>query len=244
MGLLKRFWQILNTDIKMVMKTPEDPENILEETLLEMQQELISIRKAIAHSVSSEKKNERHYLEHQQKAKIWYNRAQLALMQNNEHLAQEALRLTYEHLELTKNLQNHRNQQQELIEKLKKDLNIAQVKIEEIKNKKDVYLARESAAEQSLKIQKITYDLKEGNSFKALGKIEEQVWQQEAEIDISEEKTLDNLELQFRAMENSNQEQLLNNINKKQNLTSSFSEIRVTIEEELKQLRSDMENLE
>ncbi|GEM_PF-1875593 len=146
MGLLQRFWRVLRANFTDWTKQTEDTEQLLEDTLVKVQRELISIRGAIAGAIASEKKNQRHYLQHQEQAQSWYNRVQLALSQQNEDLAQSALSRCRYNLEIAQNLLKQIRQQQRVIENLKQDLTTAEIKINELKFKQDLFLAKTTTA--------------------------------------------------------------------------------------------------
>lgn len=137
MGLLQRFWRVFRANFTDLSEKTEDIEVLLDDILFQMQQELISIRQAIAGAIASEKRTQRHYLEHQEQAHSWYNRVQLALSQNNKDLAESALSRCYYDLEIAQNLQKQINQQQKIIEKLKQQLATAETKMKELKTKEE-----------------------------------------------------------------------------------------------------------
>jgi phage shock protein A len=239
MGLLKRLWQVLNFNISSQVTSTEDPETLLEETLLRMQQDLIALRQGIARAIASQTRNHRHYLQHQEQAHSWYHRAQLALMQNYEDLAQSALNRCHHQLQLAQILQQQIRQQEKLIDRLRQDLQQAQGQIATIKAQKDLYLARANVAQSRLKIQQLHEEM-QPNWVKQ----EHQIEALEVENSLSLKQPLDDLEKQFRAMETENHEQLLNNINQNSDHSSAWMAKKVKIEEQLRHLRSQLENLE
>lgn len=239
MSLLKRLWQVLNSNIFNQVTSSADPEILLEESLLMMQQDLISLRQAIARAVASQTRNHRHYLQHQEQAQSWYNRTQLALMQNYEDLAQSALSRCQDQLQLAQILQQQIIQQERVISQLQQHLQQAEGQIAKIKAQKDLYLTKVNIAQSRLKIQQQDQEIQP-----TWHKREHQIEALEAENRLSLAQPLDDLERLFRAMEAENDEQLLNNINQNADHPSAWMAKKVKIEEQLRHLRSQLENLE
>jgi phage shock protein A len=237
MGLLQRFWGVFQRNFLTLKQNTEDPEQLLENTLLKMQRDLISIRQAIAGAIASEKRTQRHYLQHQEQAQSWYHRVNLAVTQNNLDLAQQALSRCRYSLEIAQNLQQQILKQKRIIHELQQNLTVAETELDKVKNKKDLYLARAKNALTAKEIQKINYEFKEGNFIESLGKMEQKVWELESYNELLNQKPLDNLEIQFQTIETEDkiQNPSFNMINLEQN---------AHIKSELNKIRSELEGLE
>ena len=59
--MLNRVWQIVRANVNALIRELEDPEKILEQKLLEMQEDLIDLRQGIAEAIASQKRTEREY---------------------------------------------------------------------------------------------------------------------------------------------------------------------------------------
>ncbi|KAE9448050.1 hypothetical protein C3L33_20073, partial [Rhododendron williamsianum] len=75
-----------------IISSFEDPEKILEQSVLEMNDDLTKMRQATAQVLASQKQLENKYRTAQQASEDWYKRAQLALGKGEEDLAREALK--------------------------------------------------------------------------------------------------------------------------------------------------------
>lgn len=79
MGLFDRAFRVLRANLNGVVSQAEDPEKMLEQTLLEMQDNLMQLRQAVAQAIATQKRTERQSAQAQTLAQEWYNRAELAL---------------------------------------------------------------------------------------------------------------------------------------------------------------------
>lgn len=91
MGLLDRIMRVIRANLTSLVSKAEDPEKILEQTVLDMQEDLIQLRQAVAQAIATQKRTERQYSQSSTTAEEWYRRAQLALQKGDDHLAREAL---------------------------------------------------------------------------------------------------------------------------------------------------------
>ncbi|CAK9148791.1 unnamed protein product, partial [Ilex paraguariensis] len=92
MNLFDRFSRVIKSYANAIISSFEDPEKILEQTVLEMNDDLIKMRQATAQVLASQKQLENKYKAAQQASEDWYHRAQLALGKGDEDLAREALK--------------------------------------------------------------------------------------------------------------------------------------------------------
>ena len=144
MGWLERI-----SNINKIVDGGEDPEKILEQTVLELEQHLINLRQGVAGAIrngsasrrASLKRTERQLNQNQAAANQWYSRAQLALRKGDEMLARSALHYRQPYLNIAKTLQTQIDQQRDIINKLRKDIEVLESQIATVKMKKNMYIA-------------------------------------------------------------------------------------------------------
>jgi phage shock protein A len=107
----------------------EDPEKILEQSINDMQEDLVRFRQAVAESIAALKLQEEQYNESATQAQEWEERAILAIQQGDENLAREALSRKKTHADLAATLKAGLDQQSVHVETLKKDLIAIESKI-------------------------------------------------------------------------------------------------------------------
>ncbi len=201
MGLIDRIGRVIRANVNSLIGSTEDPEKILEKTVLEMQDNLVQLRKAIAAAIASQKRTERQAAQAQSASEDWYRRAQLALQQGNEVLAREALTKRRAYEDTATGLYNQVQEQSSVVDRLKKDMRSLELKITELKTKKDMYIARARSAEASVKLQDLLEGVSSTSSLSAFERMEEKVLQLEAQKEAIAVTGTDELEKRFAALE-------------------------------------------
>ena len=59
MGLLDRIGRVIRANLNSLVRGAEDPEKILEQTVTEMQEDLIQLRQSVAQAIATQKRTER-----------------------------------------------------------------------------------------------------------------------------------------------------------------------------------------
>jgi phage shock protein A len=201
MSLRERIWEVIRSHINSLVNETEDPEKLLEQAVMEMQDGLVELRQAVAQAIATQKRNERYINQHQECDRLWYRRAQLALEKGNETLAREALIRSRTYQNYAQALQIQIEEQIGIINKLKQDLKVLENKIFEAKTKKNMYIARARSAVASQKIQELVNNIHTRGHLSAFERMEEKVMQLEAYSQIISESSTDTLEMKFVALE-------------------------------------------
>ncbi|MBD2359939.1 PspA/IM30 family protein [Anabaena minutissima FACHB-250] len=201
MELIKRIVRVINANLNSLLGSTEDPEKILEQTVMQMQENLVLLRQGVAQAIATQKRTERQAASAQSTGEEWYRRAQLALNQGNEPLAREALTKRHAYLETATALTNQIQQQNDVVARLKQDMRTLELKISEAKTKKDMYIARARAAEASYKLQDMLSEASATSSLGAFERMEEKVLQIEAQSEAIAQLGGDDLEKRFASLE-------------------------------------------
>ncbi|NEP85359.1 MAG: PspA/IM30 family protein [Okeania sp. SIO2C2] len=204
MGLLDRVWRVIRANINTLISGAEDPEKVLEQTVTDMQNDLVKLRQAVAQAIATQKRTERQCSQAQSTADEWYRRAQLALQKGQENLAREALTRRKSYQETATSMKVQVEQQKQVMEKLKQNMRQLEQKISEAKLKKNMYIARARSAKASEKLNEILGTVNTGNALSAFEKMEEKVMQLEAKSEAIAELGIDSLEKQFASLEEGN----------------------------------------
>ena len=202
MVLLRRIWRIFRAQINSIVHDAEDPEKILEQAILDLEQDLIGLRQGVAGAIASLKRTERQFNEKKAVAEQWHGRAQLALRKGDDRLAREALIRRQPYLNAAGTLQTEIDQQTEIVNKLRKEMTVLESKISQAKMKKNMYIARARSAVANQKIQQVAGNLNgTGISFNAFEPMEDKVMELEARATLMAELETDSLEKKFAALE-------------------------------------------
>ncbi len=201
MGFFDRLSRLLRANLNDLVSKAEDPVKILEQSVADMQADLVKLRQAVAVAIASQKRLRSQAEQAESQVKTWYERAELALQKGEEDLAREALtrRKTFQEssVALLSQLQGQDGQ----VEMLKRSLVALEGKIAEARSKKDMLKARAQAAEAQQQLQSAVGSLGSNSAMAAFDRMEDKVESLEASSQAAAELAGADLESQFAALE-------------------------------------------
>lgn len=201
MGLFDRVSRVVRANMNDLVSKAEDPEKILEQAIIDMQEDLVQLRQAVASAIASQKRTQQQYNQAQTEANNWQQRAQLALQKGDENLAREALMRKKTNSETAASLKTQLDQQNASVDTLKRNLIALEGKISEAKTKKDMLKARASAAKANEQLQSTVGRLGTSSAMGAFERMEDKVLQMEARSQAAAELAGNSLEEQFAMLE-------------------------------------------
>jgi phage shock protein A len=205
MGIFSRLAQLIRSNLNDLISRSEDPEKMLNQVVLDMNNQLVEAKKQVAASIADEKRLAKQFDQEAANAQEWERKAMLALRAGNEPLAKEALGRKREYDELTATLKEQWTKQKAAVDQLKKALRLLNDKIEEAKRKRNVLIARKKRAEAQRAIQETMSGLRDQSAFETFDRMSQKIDQLEAEAeaesDLAEEYTGDTLASQFQQLE-------------------------------------------
>ncbi|MDJ0647345.1 MAG: PspA/IM30 family protein [Xenococcaceae cyanobacterium MO_188.B19] len=201
MGLFDRLGRVFRANLNDLVSKAEDPEKVLEQAVIDMQEDLIQLRQAVARAIASKKRTEQQYNKNQQEANTWQQRAQLALSKGDENLAREALIRKKSFSDTAASLKQQLDQQTANVQTLKRNLMALESKISEAKTKKDMLKARANAAKAQKQLQQTIGSIDTSSAMGAFERMEDKVMQLEAESQSVAELEGGGLEQQFAQLE-------------------------------------------
>ncbi len=204
MGLFDRISRVVRSNLNDMVSKAEDPEKILEQSIIDMQEDLVQLRQAVAQAIAAQKRTQQQYNQQNTEANNWQQRAQLALTKGDENLAREALVRKKNHADTAVTLKSSLDQQTTQVDALKRNLIALESKISEAKTKKDMLKARISAAKAQEQIETATGRLGTGSAMSAFERMEEKVQLMEARAQSAGELAGADLEKQFALLEAGN----------------------------------------
>ncbi|TFH05551.1 MAG: PspA/IM30 family protein [Spirochaetales bacterium] len=220
MGIFDRFKRVVKSNLNDMISKAENPEKMLNQLIVDMNQQLIESKKSVAAAIADEKKLERQAKETLGQAQEWERKAMLAVRAGKDDLAKEALVRKQEY---DKNAVQYREQwegQHDSVEKLKSSLRGLQQKIEEAQRKKNLLVARAKRAEAQKKINETIGGMADTPAFAAFEQMSKRMDQLEAEneamLEIEDMSRTDSLDEKFAALEGgANADQLLEDLKKR-----------------------------
>jgi phage shock protein A len=208
MGIFSRLKTLISSNVNDVINKAENPEKMLNQLVIDMNEQLIESKKAVAMAIADEKKLERETASQLAQAQEWERKAMLAVKAGQEDLAKEALLRKQENDNNYVQYKQQWDAQKQSVEKLKESLRELQNKIEEAQRKKNLLIARAKRAEAQQKIQSTISNVTGNKSaFEAFDRMAAKVDTLEAEADAAKEledfSSNSNLEKRFAALEKS-----------------------------------------
>jgi phage shock protein A len=201
MGLFDRISRVVKANLNDMVSNAEDPEKMLEQSILEMQEDLVQLRQGVAQAIAAQKRTEQQYNQAQNEANKWQRNAQLALQKGDENLARQALERKKSFAETANTLKTNLEGQVGQIDTLKRSLIGLESKISEAKTKKDMLKARISAAKAQEQLQSTVGRIGTSSAMAAFERMEEKVLLQEARAQSAQELAGADLESQFAQLE-------------------------------------------
>ncbi len=122
MGLFDRIRRVVGANLNDMVSKAEDPEKMLEQALLEMQEDLVQLRQGTAQAIAAQKRTEKQYNDAQNEINKWQRNAQLALQKGDETLARQALERKKSFNDTSTALKTSLDQQVAQVEGLKRNL--------------------------------------------------------------------------------------------------------------------------
>lgn len=205
MGIFSRLGTLIKSNINDLISKAEDPEKMLSQVLLEMQQQLVEAKKAVAVAIADEKKLQKQYTAEADKSKEWERKAMVAVRAGDDNLARQALSRKQEHETIATQFQQQWLAQKQAVEKLKDALRLLNNKIEEAKRKKNILIARKKRAEAQQQIANTMQGLGDTSAFDTFDRMAERIQLMEAEAEagaeLAGELSGDTLESKFLQLE-------------------------------------------
>jgi len=209
MGIFARLATLIKSNLNDLISRSEDPEKMLNQVVLDMQNQLIEAKKQVAVSIADEKKLAKQAEQAAADAAEWERRAMLAVKAGDENLAKEALARKREQDGLASSYKDQWQKQKQAVEQLKTALRLLNNKIEEAKRKKNVLIARKKRAEAQKAIQETMSGITNASAFETFDRMASKIDQIEAEAEaateLAEEYTGDVLAHKFGKLESMSQ---------------------------------------
>ena len=190
MAIFQRLATLLRSNVNHMINEAEDPEKMLNQMLMDMQEQLVEAKKQVAVSIADEKKLEKQFQKEKELAQEWEKKAMLAVKAGNDELAKKALARKQKHAQMAGSFETNWHQQKAQVEKLKEALTKLNNKIGEAK-RKDLLIARAKRAEAQKTIAETMSGLGNSSAFDTIARMEEKIDTIEAEASATAELEMD-----------------------------------------------------
>jgi len=208
MGIFDRMKTVISSNINDMINKAENPEKMLNQLVIDMNQQMIESKKAVAMAIADEKKLERELIEQKRLSEDWERKAVIAVKASRDDLAKEALVRKQEAETYYLQLKPQWESQKASVEKLKDTLRQLQNKIDEASRKKNILLARAKRAEAQEKIQKTLASVSGNTSAfetfdRMAKKVDELEARADAQVELADLSQTASLDKEFAKLESS-----------------------------------------
>lgn len=201
MNIFERVGRVFRSYVNAAITAAEDPEKMLEQSVQDLQNDLVKMRQASAQVMASTKQLEKRAEAAETSSQEWYKRAKLAVDKGEDELAKEALKRRKTFEDNAQSLRSQLDQQRTVLNKLLNDTKTLESKVVEAKSKKDTLKARAQSAKASRALSDLASGVDAQSSLAAFERMEEKVMTLEAEAEAAGELSGDVISSQFAALE-------------------------------------------
>jgi phage shock protein A len=205
MTIFNRLGTLIKSNVNDAINKAEDPEKMLNQMLLDMQQQLVEAKKQVAVAIADEKRLQKQLEQEKALSVEWEKKAMLAIKAGNDDLAKQALLRKTEHEKLAVGYEQQWTAQKQAVDSLKVALQQLNNKIEEAKRKKNLLIARAKRAEAQRTIAETMDGISNTSAFETMARMEEKIDKQEAEAaatyELAQTASGDDLKAKFDALE-------------------------------------------
>jgi phage shock protein A len=205
MGILDRLSTLIKSNLNDLISKAENPEKMLNQLISDMRAQLAKAKQEVAAAIADEKKLEAEAEREKKQSEDWEKRAMLAVQENRDDLAKQALVRYNEHLQGAQQLHETWSRQRVETEMLKNSLRQLNDKIEEAKRKKSILIARHRRAEAQQRIQQTMSSMSDKSALESFDRMAEKIEDRErkalAAAELQEDLSGDQLARQFESLE-------------------------------------------
>jgi phage shock protein A len=201
MAIFSRIGTLIKSNVNDAISKAEDPEKMLTQMLLDMQQQMVEAKKQVAVAIADEKRLQKQFEQEKALSVEWEKKAMLAIKAGNDDLAKQALLRKTEHEKLALGYEQQWTAQKASVDQLKGALQTLNSKIEEAKRKKNLLVARAKRAEAQKTIAETLDGISSTSAFDTMSRMEEKIAKKEAEAaatyELAEASSGDDLQKKF-----------------------------------------------
>lgn len=202
MGIFSRMADIFKANVNDQLDKAEDPEKMLKQMVIEMEESVNKATLAVGNAIANEKTLERKLLKAREEANNWHQKAMQAVNAGRDDLAKAALEKKALYERNTKDLEPTYQQAKDTSQKMRAQLDTLKSKLDEARTRQNTLIARSQAAKAQKQIAQ-AFSGVGSDAFSKFDKFESKVEQLESQADAFGQLAGDNtaLEDQFKQLD-------------------------------------------
>jgi phage shock protein A len=205
MGIFTKLSTLIRSNINDLISRAENPEKMLNQIILDMRDQLARAKREVAAAIADERKLKQQLDDEVKQTRDWEQRAMLAVRENRDDLAKQALIRQQEHAERAASLEQTWVQQSAEIDKLKNSLRQLNDKIDEAKRKRNLLIAKQKRAQAQRRIHETMSGLSDTSAFDTFNRMAEKIEDSErrllAEAEVDQALAVPTMETEFLKLE-------------------------------------------
>jgi phage shock protein A len=221
MALLERVATLLRANLNDLIDRAEDPEKMLKQVILDMQNQLIQVKTQVAIAIADQHILTKKLHENEQSTADWMRKAELAVERQQEQLARPALERVISYRQLSMNFREQLQDQNVQVENLKSALQKLEQKLVEAQNRSEILASRHRRARTIGRAADARAAISEGAHAATLDRISNKVLKEEATSVAKSEMLEDNLSQRLLELDRQDEvEQMLQAIKTRKAITA------------------------
>ena len=206
MGILTRIFNLFRATTSDLLDKAEDPGKMIKQMISDLEAQKKKAKEQMTEALALQKRLERDTEKEHKEAEKWEQKAILAVQNEKDDLAKEALTRKNEHLRRALDFENQLEMHRNNADSLKESYQTMEDKIDEIKRKQGLLSVKQKQAEAQEKIYKTIEGLGDTSGImdtieRAEEKVENLQARAEAYQEISMESDQESLEKKFKELE-------------------------------------------
>ena len=205
MSIFDRIARLFRANVNDLISQAEQPEKMLNQIIIDMRSQLVKAKQQVAAAIADEKRLQDQTAQELREAEEWEHRAMLAVKENRDDLAKQALMRRGEHVSRGQQMQLTWEAHKQETDRLKDSLRTLNDNIEEANRKKNLLLAKQRRADAQKRINETMSHISEKSAFEAFARMEEKIEANERKVranaEIEEEISGDELANDFKRLE-------------------------------------------
>ena len=180
MKWLNQFTLVMRSNLTTLRESVENPERLLHQLVIDMEQELDAVRSSVAEAVADEIQMRKRAARERDEAESWMQRATTAMKRGDEAIAKSALQQKLSAATRADRLAQEHTKQQAEVAKLQDAVHDLEDKIRQAKQKRTLLTARLSRANSTQKIHSALDRTHSDSAIAQFNRLEDKVDRQEA----------------------------------------------------------------
>lgn len=183
MSVFSRLSDLLKANINDLIDRAEDPEKMVRQIILDMQNELQQATQALGKAMASERMAQKQYEGALKSSQTWEAKAKAALEQGEVDLAKRALANKVKYDQDASEFKEMYDTISTQTETIRNQVEILKSKLEEAKSRQAMLIARSQMADTQKSLAKSIGGINANNSFDKFSRMEDKIARKEAEAE-------------------------------------------------------------